>query len=277
MKNENIETLISIQPYFVLDSDDFCQHILTEKGISHFFSFSNKSGLDICVPLIVDGCSNIIFEYNNGILRTHFIGSTLERRTFSVKKGADYFGVRLMPTGALFVNNVDIKDTIGKIIILDDLEYTKDFCALMSEQKDFESRMTTFLSEYPKFYDKSKRCDCRFDLFTQIADLIIQRRGRIKIGELESLSGYSSRYINKIFDKELGMSAKQLCSTVKFQFLLSDLNEGNMDNLTSISSEYNFYDQSHFIHEFKEYSGKTPKEYKNEVTERKYKTCVKTI
>ena len=36
--------LMSMQPYFVLDSDDFCQHVLFENGISHFFSFSNKTG-----------------------------------------------------------------------------------------------------------------------------------------------------------------------------------------------------------------------------------------
>ena len=65
MDKNKAEKIISIQPYFVMDSNDLCQHILVKNGISHFFNFSNKSGQDITVPLIVDGCSNLIFEYNN--------------------------------------------------------------------------------------------------------------------------------------------------------------------------------------------------------------------
>ncbi|MEE1181566.1 MAG: hypothetical protein UHY90_04865 [Treponema sp.] len=82
----NKDSLISIQPYFVMASTDFCQRIFVENGISHFFSFSNNSGKDLTVPLLVDGCSNLIFEYRNNSVRTHLIGSTVERRTFSVKK-----------------------------------------------------------------------------------------------------------------------------------------------------------------------------------------------
>lgn len=277
MNTKKSEKLISIQPYFVMGTKDFCQHILVKNGISHFFSFSNKTGEDITVPLIVDGCSNLIFEYKGDSVRTHFIGSTVETRTFSVKKDAEYFGIRLLPTGSAFIKEVSIKDTIGKIIILDELESTKEFCKKMEQQKDFDSRMRVFLEEYPKLRDDILDNDKQAELFKQIAELIIQRRGKVRISELEELSGYSSRYINKIFDKELGMSAKQLCSSVKFQFLLSDINKGTSKNLTSISSEYNFYDQAHFIHEFKEFSGKTPSEYTTEVENKQYRENVTTL
>ena len=66
------QALISIQPYFVMESDNFCQHILIENGISHFFSFSNNSSQDITLPLLVDSCSNLIFEYKDGSVRTHW-------------------------------------------------------------------------------------------------------------------------------------------------------------------------------------------------------------
>lgn len=274
MLREKTERLISIQPYFVMAADDFCQHVLVENGISHFFSFSNKSDSDITVPLLVDGCSNLIFEYKDGGVRTHLIGSTVETRTFSVKSKAEYFGVRLLPSGAKFFIDVPQKETIGKIFILDECESMKDFCHEMSLQRDFESRMVTFMRGYETL---SKAKDSQHDLFNQISDLIIQRRGKVKVSELESLSGYSSRYLNKIFEKELGMSPKQLCNTVKFQFLLSDINQGEMKNMTSISSEYNFYDQSHFIHEFKEFAGVTPKEYAGEVVKTNYSANIKNV
>lgn len=270
------EKLISIQPYFVMESDDFCQHILIENGISHFFSFSNKSGQDITVPLLVDGCSNLIFEYKGGSVRTHLIGSTVESRTFSIKKDAEYFGVRLQPGATKFVKEYSPKEIIGKVIILDELPSVKEFCSVMGRQKDFDGRMKTFLDEYSKFQELSGQ-DNKTNLFKQISDLIIQRKGKIKVRELEKLSGYSSRYINKIFDGELGMSAKQLCNSVRFQFLLDDLNKENMENFTRIASEYNFYDQAHFIHEFKEYTGRTPKEYTAEVEDNGYADSIRNV
>ena len=146
----------------------------------------------------------------------------------------------------------------------------------MSEQKNFNSRMRTFLQEYSKFQAYENR-DTKNTLFKQISDLIIQSKGIVKVRELEELSGYSSRYINKIFDKELGLSTKQLCNSIKFQFLLDDMNKGIGDSFTSIASEYNFYDQAHFIHEFKEFSGKTPGEYAEEVKNKKYISSIKNI
>lgn len=270
------EKLISIQPYFVFDSNDFCQHILTQNGISHFFSFSNKTAKDITVPLLVDGCSNIIFEYRDGCVRTHLIGSTVETRTFSVKADADYFGVRLQPCAHYFIKEFPVKETIGNVVILDGLESVGKFCTLMGRQKDFDSRMGTFLEQYAHFC-KEAAPSTGTELFRQIADIIIQRRGMVKISELEKLSGYSSRYINKIFERELGMSAKQLCSSVKFQFLLDDINTGSCGSLTSISSEYHFYDQSHFIHEFKEFTGLTPSEYAQTVLRRNYSHSIRNV
>ncbi len=274
--HSNEPELISIQPYFVLASSDFCQHVLIENGISHFFSFSNKAGKDFDLPLMVDGCSNLIFEYSEGGVRTHFIGSTIEPRTFCVRKNAEYFGVRLQPSASNFIKEISPKDAVGKIIILDELPSMKDFCMKMSGLRDFESRMKVFIEEYEVLQKCGKKAG-RGELFKQIEELIIKRKGRVRISELEELSGYSSRYISKIFDSELGMSTKQLCSSIKFQFLLDDINKGQMENLTAISSEYHFYDQAHFIHEFKEFSGKTPSEYNLEVKNREYRKNIKEV
>ena len=270
---------MSIQPYFVMDTDNFCQRILLQNGISHFYSFSNSSSTDVIIKLLVDGCSNIIFEYNNEnhSLRSHFIGSTIEPRTFCIRKNCSYFCVRLQPAAATkFIKEIDVKDSIGKIIIIDTLPSVKDVCAAMKEEKDFDSRVQTFLDCYAMAQETGEN-QSKSGLFKQIADIIVNRRGMVKISELEKLSGYTSRYINNIFDKELGFSAKQLCTSVKFQFLLNDLNNSEGNSLTKLSSEYNFYDQSHFIHEFKNCTGTTPSEYADQVAGKKYSHSIQNI
>lgn len=273
MDKSSKETLISIQPYFVIEGENFCQRIFVKDGISHFYSFSNINGDDVAVPLLVDSCCNLIFEYKDGKVRSHFIGVTVEKRTFSLKKGAEYFGIRLQPSTIKFIKEYQPKDLVGKIIILDELPSTKEFCRKMGEQPDFESRIQTFLTEYGNFENACTE-NKKTELFKQIADLIIQKKGRIKVSQLENLSGYTSRYINKILDKELGMNTKQFCNSVKFQFMLGDMNWNNTERLTEFAIEYNYYDQAHFIHEFKEYSGKTPKEYVKEVESCQYRNSV---
>ena len=269
--------LMSIQPYFVLDSDDFCQHVLFENGISHFFSFSNKTQEDITVPLLTDGCSNLLFEYKDGTVRTHFVGSTMEKRTFSVKKGAEYFGVRLTPGCAFAIPGVPAKETVGNIFILDELDFARDFCAAMGRQKDFDSRIQTFLQEFPLLCGAGKKPGEKQKLFAQISDIIIRHRGKVKVKDLEKLSGYTSRYINKIFEQEVGYSVKQMCATVKRQFLLGDIHRGKADTLTEIASEYDFYDQSHFIREFKDFTGTTPSQYAKVIEEKKYSENVRNV
>ena len=57
------------------------------------------------------------------------------------------------------------------------------------------------------------------------------------------------------------MSAKQFCNIVKFQLVLAEINKGQINSFSKIAADYRFYDQSHFIHEFKSYTGMTPSSY----------------
>ena len=145
----------------------------------------------------------------------------------------------------------------------------------MRGQHDFDSRIQTFLKEYPSLCRKDlKEKD---ELFKQITALIVDKKGIVKISELEKLSGYTSRYINKLFEDELGLSAKQLCKTVRFQFMLGEINSHKIESLTALATEYAFYDQAHFIHEFKENAGLTPGQYAKEIESKKYGESIRTL
>jgi hypothetical protein len=54
----NIHT---IQSYFVFETERFYQKVVAENGISHFYSFASKENKDKFIPLMADGCSNLIF------------------------------------------------------------------------------------------------------------------------------------------------------------------------------------------------------------------------
>jgi len=46
-----------------------------------------------------------------------------------------------------------------------------------------------------------------------------------KVKELADKTGYSVRYINKVFTDELGVPPKVFCKLIRFQYLLNSLND----------------------------------------------------
>ena len=61
---------------------------------------------------------------------------------------------------------------------------------------------------------------------------------------------------------------------VKFRSALKYLNNYSGKNLTSIGYEFDYYDQSHFIKDFKFFTEKTPKQLKNNLHDVQQKVII---
>ena len=71
---------------------------------------------------------------------------------------------------------------------------------------------------------------------------------------------YQKKTTRKKFKKQIGISPKQLGRVLRLQTALKMLLNDNK-NLTSIAYESEYFDQAHFIKDFKEFIGTTPKEF----------------
>lgn len=245
-----------IQPFFELKTDNFYQDCVESEGKYWFYSFSSKNGSKTNnVTFLPDGCTNLVIACGEAF-EAHMIFNTIEAVSFEMKKNTEYFAVRFEPGENPFVSGDEIKANAGKTIAAE-TEELADIFSLVVSKSTFNERMSV-TSEY---MGKIARESSTKALFKQLLDIIIEKRGLIKISQLEKLAGYSSRYINHLFDHHAGISAKQFCNIVKFQMVLDEINSGNGDSFSKIAADYRFYDQSHFIHEFKSYTGMTPSDY----------------
>jgi AraC-like DNA-binding protein len=87
---------------------------------------------------------------------------------------------------------------------------------------------------------------------------IIGSKGRISVKELEKATGYSSRWLNMKFTEKLGASPKNIASIIRFQQYYKTL-ATNSDLFFLERDFYNYYyDQSHFIKDFKRFTGYAP-------------------
>lgn len=101
-------------------------------------------------------------------------------------------------------------------------------------------------------------------LLPAVLQHIDQHKGLITVEQLVHYTGYTERHIERIFVQQIGMSPKKYVNIVQLHSFLKLLrNKPTEANLTGISYESGYFDQSHLIRMFKKYTGITPSEYLN--------------
>ncbi|MBN1821021.1 MAG: helix-turn-helix transcriptional regulator [Prolixibacteraceae bacterium] len=71
----------------------------------------------------------------------------------------------------------------------------------------------------------------------------------------------SPKTLERKFAKYLGKTTKQIIKLIRFQEILQDLSVNKNVSLTEYAYRNGYFDQSHFIKDFKTYSGYTPKDF----------------
>ncbi|GAB2799073.1 helix-turn-helix domain-containing protein [Rhabdobacter roseus] len=89
---------------------------------------------------------------------------------------------------------------------------------------------------------------------------MIQSQGTLRVQQLAEQSFLSTRQMERSFRYFTGFSPKLYGRILRFQAALSAY--GNQSkSLTDIAYDCGYYDQSHFIHDFKAFSGHHPRAY----------------
>ncbi len=83
----------------------------------------------------------------------------------------------------------------------------------------------------------------------------------MSIKECARLVGVSNRRLSQLFQEELGVSPKLWCRIQRFQSAVSDLHRGTDVPWAELALQCGYYDQSHFINDFRAFSGVSPMTY----------------
>ncbi len=88
-----------------------------------------------------------------------------------------------------------------------------------------------------------------------------QRQGREGIDALAARLAVSERQLERKFREQVGINPKAFARITRFQVLMQAMRQGSPRALTGIALECGFYDQAHFIKEFKAFTGINPKAF----------------
>lgn len=91
--------------------------------------------------------------------------------------------------------------------------------------------------------------------------LINQSKGQINASALSEKLFYTNKSLERKFSALLGKTPKQFIRIVRFQGIIQSFSNPGNKRLTQLAFENGYFDQAHFIKDFKNLSGYTPKEF----------------
>lgn len=153
------------------------------------------------------------------------------------------------PANELFNLSLSLDDTFDKSSITE----VEEKLAIAATDKQRIKIVEHFLVSQLKDIQADK-------LIVEAVKLIYQSNGTIRIKELNERLLISQSPFEKRFRKVVGTTAKKFASIVRFNAVLNNLTETK--TLTEICYENNFFDQAHFIKDFKQFTGDTPENFK---------------
>lgn len=92
-------------------------------------------------------------------------------------------------------------------------------------------------------------------------ELIKQQKGQITASTLSEKVSFTPKSLERKFSQFLGKSPKQFIKLVRFQETLKDFSLNADRNITEYAYRNGYFDQAHFIKDFKTFSGYTPKAF----------------
>jgi AraC-like DNA-binding protein len=98
-------------------------------------------------------------------------------------------------------------------------------------------------------------------LIQQGVQLINRSRGQISASVLSGELFLTGKSLERKFATLLGKTPKQFIRIIRFQGVIQDLSRLGDRQLTGLAYENGYFDQSHFVKDFKDLSGLTPKDF----------------
>ena len=224
--------------------------------------------------VVPNGKAKIIIPYKNALFanrqtsseereegKIHFVGlwdESVVISSYTSETGT--IGIELTPKGAYRFLRLSLHELTNQIHTFDEV-YKKEgenLQNLIAETSDVFSKVEC-IQQF--LLNKLIASDQHNTIVDFVTDAIIKNKGLITIKELEKKTGYSKRYLSLLFNDYIGVSPKTFSAIIRFQEFYK-LWAIYPDSEFYKSELYHFYyDQSHFIKEFKRFSGYAPKKY----------------
>lgn len=244
-------------------------HPLLKNIVKHVWILENTSALTINHTLLPVPNIDLIFNLSSpieyvlddvSILKGSHINGLrnkpcIIRQTGKIK----VIGISFHETGLFPLLRMPLSDFLNQAVPLD--QVLAEFNQRLSEKIASSSSNAEILNIIEEELAASIDLDLMAENSVLSAINVLKTQPEKPIARLCEECGISPRQLERLFNKFVGTSPKSFQRIQRFSSIIRQLENIKGKNLTWISIENDFYDQSHFLKEFKTMAGESPSEY----------------
>jgi AraC-like DNA-binding protein len=225
-----------------------------QKYIDSYWYSANENYDDIKLPVLPDGCMDIVFPLS-GNNQPFVVGTMTKAETVSIRPKQRMFGIRFRPAIApsfLKVPAIELRDTIVSLESLNK--------KMVGEMGELNSKQQA--KNYIEFFDKKiAKVLHDIDIDERVlyaVDLVAKRQGNVSLDKVAQEAGISLRHIERLFKYHVGISPKRFARIIRFYQSHVALSKSGVLSLATTAYQYGYADQVHFNKDYKIFTGVNP-------------------
>jgi len=168
-------------------------------------------------------------------------------------------GARLRPTGAHALFGCPQDAIANQILELDLLD--RPLARALGDDVATRESGEAMVAALDRALVRAHRAASTSSPAAAAVTIALGRRGLVKVADLASQLHLSARQVERVFNERVGLSPKVFLRIVRFQEVLGGLRSEAPDAgrpWAEIAVRHGFYDQAHFIRDFKAFVGESP-------------------
>jgi methylphosphotriester-DNA--protein-cysteine methyltransferase len=222
-----------------------------------------------------DGCIELLFHYGDFFKKHDETGSAvIQPKCFVYGQITKYidleptgkiglFSVRFLPNGLQHFINSSVSELTDKIILLENLWGHKG--KILEKEMLSAANNQERVRIIEQFLEtQQKPATAKDILIEKCVANIMKANGIIAIEKLTDDFHISKRHLERNFISKVGVSLKFFSRIIRFNYALQLIDNKDFSSFTNVALDGGFYDQAHFIKDFKEITGLNPKQYFSE-------------
>ncbi|PWB20566.1 helix-turn-helix domain-containing protein [Flavobacterium sp. HTF] len=218
--------------------------------------------------VLPNGCFNIAVIEGNGLIIKHmgweknllngsyFCGQMTQGLSVEILSYSKATIVQLHPWTPAHFSVADMSKFTDQIVPFEMLEIGSDHFSKLPGRSYKEIYKTFLLLFGPMMQEGSTQ-----ELIYRASSLLVESNGSLQILKLSEYLGCSSRHLQKIFKKHIGISPKQLSLILRLRDTVDSIAYRQKDilSITDLALNSDFFDQAHFINAFRSFAKVSPK------------------
>jgi AraC-like DNA-binding protein len=163
-----------------------------------------------------------------------------------------------MPAATYFLFQPDMTELVDRVVPLQHVTQSRPDDAIIEPDKSPKERIEIASYWLETIFNNNK--SVHKDRIAAVTESIIAQKGMTDIESLSGSAGISLRHLQREFKKIIGLTPKYFSRIIQFSYIFEAMQASDR-SWVDIALNSGYFDQSHFISNFKAFTGESPAKY----------------